>query len=362
MSFSLYAVLMCAYMVWPRRRELGVTSKRVGAWAGGVILTLSPIFIRNLLVGAPLLGITSIGPVTFAVTNHAEYVANTNWSVDAAAVAVIMGESGGGFLSTIRATLATHDSVLSYVGLLWAKFCQVWQWLDVPNNTNFYMAQKSSAVLTVLPVTFTVLASLGLVGLGVALSRRRLAIPLLFLIGIGLVQMVGFYVLSRFRLPMCLALAPFSALGLVSIGQWIRGGHRLLAAGGVVAALLFALWIQRPLSPDRQVTNPGDYALAYLRYYGPEWQEAYGAGDWQRSADLMRHAIDTRPDYLDGISLSMGRIQVFELQAVQVYAEVYKRYAASLDSLGNIQDAIRIRTRANVLATILSSVAPGTDR
>jgi hypothetical protein len=318
--------------------------------------------LRNLVVGAPVFGITSIGPVTFAVANHAEYVANTGWTVNPPIVAKIMGESGGALMSTVTATLATHDGVGSYFGLLWAKFCQIWQWLEVPNNTNFYMVARSSAVLSSMPVTFTLMASLGLVGLGAAYLKRRHAFGLLMLVVLAVVQMTGFYVLGRFRVPMIVALAPFSALGLISLWQWFRAGKVGLALGGVVAATGFAMWIQRDLSPERPVINVGDYGLAYHRFYRPGWEAASGAGDWARAAELMRRTIAIRPEVLDGIDLDIRRIRQADLQAAQIYADAYARYASSLQNLGRTEEAGRAQDRANVLNTIVQSVVTGQGR
>ena len=136
-------------------------------------------------------------------------------------VSRILAESGNRFVPAILGTLRTHPSVWGYLRQLGGKLAWTWHWYEIPNNENFYYYRLHSAVLRYLPVTFFILAPLGILGLLVAAPRFVSCGTLYCLVLTSFIPLITFYVLSRFRAPLMAALIPFAALSLWRTCEWI---------------------------------------------------------------------------------------------------------------------------------------------
>jgi 4-amino-4-deoxy-L-arabinose transferase-like glycosyltransferase len=356
--FLLFGLLTLGMAIWPERKNIAASARTFGWFLGGVLVASLPILIRNLLVGAPFLSTTSVGPVTFANANHAGYI-GFGWSEDDASLTTleqIMDESGGSFFGAMSGAIGSHDGFGGYLSLLWTKFTLAWQWAEFPNNVNFYFAQLHSTVLNYLPITFTVVAATALVGLIAAILQRKTPKPLLLLIALSVLQLVAFYSLARFRGALMVTMLPMSGMGIAWLLSGFRAKNYRAVIPTILACGLFAWWLQRPIPEDMMLVSSSSYGNALNNYYRPGWVEARQSKDWKRGLQLMEGAIEARPDYLDSLSPKNLPNTYSRFAMTAIYAEVYENYAHSLHELGRMPESQAIRKRAEELANTYRTV------
>lgn len=244
-STNLIYCLGVGLVLLVRRRTSARAALTVStAFAASVVLAVSPALVRNVRVGAPMFSLASTATITFIDSNAEDYAPETGFHTSRHA-AQIMSATDGRLLPAVAATLATHDGAASYLSQLWRKFETVWCWYEVPNNTNFYYYRLHSHMLRVLPVTFAAIGPLGVVGLILARGRRQVAWPLYLLVAMNVVVMLAFYVISRLRLPLLVALIPFAALTIERLVVWSSRGRMVPIALSSTSIAVLAIWMWR---------------------------------------------------------------------------------------------------------------------
>ena len=346
--FALFAAGAMVLTGWRYRRSAKALSRAVGAIAGGVVLALSPLVARNLIVGAPPLSTGSGGGVTFVVHNAFDSSAGPG-RVRLSAGARIM-EHSGGWGSTVGATLRTHPGPASYLRLLWSKFEGAWNWYESPDNANLYYYRLHSTVLRYMPVTFLLLAPVGMVGLVLGLARLREVRYLYLQVFVNLAVLVAFAPLGRFRLPMAAGLIPFAALTAVRIVEWVfarRGGRAAAALGAVV---LLSLWTGRPLPDDRPLIRPPDYTVPYQTYYSPRIERAMQAEEWGRASDIVAEMLRYEPDSVRRLGPWRVARTSSDRKLAAFYGRIHTFYAKVLQRAGRAEAAAAERRRGRELA------------
>ncbi|MEA1926887.1 MAG: glycosyltransferase family 39 protein [Candidatus Auribacterota bacterium] len=226
----------------------------------GIAICLSPLVVRNAMVQAPLLSSSSVGEVTFTFGNAGD-VSGTSFEVSTF-TGGILREGGGKFIPTILATVKTNPGGWGQVLTRCVrKFYAFWQGYETPNNANFYYACFHSPFLRFSTYTFLLLGPAALVGMGLALRRRREVFPLYLYVGAIIFPVLIFYHLSRFRLPAVPVLIIFAALFLVSAGRYLLGTRRVAGLVLILAMLVLLILLNPPWDhPDKKI-GPPDFLI-----------------------------------------------------------------------------------------------------
>ena len=95
----------------------------------GFMISISPLLIRNLTVGASVFCTTSAGGFTFIGANTPDYPGESFY-LSMKYGPEIMGETDGKFFPGIIESLKTHSGIFSYLKLLGRKFYNVWHWYE----------------------------------------------------------------------------------------------------------------------------------------------------------------------------------------------------------------------------------------
>ncbi|MCP4594842.1 MAG: glycosyltransferase family 39 protein [bacterium] len=382
-SLSILVWLLCSPLRQPAQRL-----RCAAALAGGAALCLLPLLARNLAVGAPPLGLLSGSASTFVCTNAEDYVADEGFYISFKHAPRILGACDGRLLPAVLRTLRTHSGVASYLGVLGEKFAWVWNWYEQPNNVNFYYYRSHASVLRYLPVTFLVLAPVGMVG--IALSFRRCpgataqgsqrvvaacvsqavrpagtlaattkpktlrcntrCVPL-YLLGVShLVPLLAFFVVARLRAPLIAILVPFAAFAVVRVVQWWVTGARLRGLLALLTVLLLAKWTSRPLPEQRNLIRYSDCAAAHWVYYDYLEQEARAAEQWERVADVLDEALQVAPGSVRRMGLETPARTIEDHLLASWYANIHQRRAEALLRAGRSDDAVIHQRRAAELA------------
>ena len=278
-TFLLVAVVLAVALAVHAGAGWRTAVRPIAALAAGFAVALAPLAARNTAVGVPPLSLATSGPLTFLSSNDARYLPEVGFGIDTPLLARFLGDTSGGWVPSITTSLQSH-TIASYGALVWGKWDRVWHWYEIPNNENYYYMARQVKMIGRLPVTFGVVAPLALVGLVLAVRRRRDVWPLYLLAATALAPMLIFYVLARFRLPLETAALPFAAFTVVEIAKWIEARQFGRSAVAIASLVLIAAWTGRALAPNQRLIRMADWILPYSVYYQPRISTAVDAKDW----------------------------------------------------------------------------------
>ena len=289
-TFMLLWIPLVVRWLYIRRGDLRV------AWQTATVfgLFVGLLVFRNVTVGAPTFSVSSVGPVTYALSNFPAY-RNQMGFVFYPEVGTLLDEAGGSLARAVFASIDRFPSVMDWVALQVHKLGAVFHWFEIPNNANFYLARAFSPTLRLAFVPYALIAGLGLWGWLIGLRDRKtlnLTIALITQVAV----MVGFYVLCRFRIPFAAGLAVFAGIAVqAAVTAWRTSPVR----GVLFTAMPLALWafVARPW-PDIGLTyDKGEYGLLTQSYFLPRLQ-ANGNENLQGSIALLEQILSTIPEFM----------------------------------------------------------------
>lgn len=335
-SLVLFLVGAMAGLLVPLRHPLRRLVAASLAFFAAIAIVLAPAIARNVAVGVPPLALSSTGAITFVAANTEDYGRSGGvageFFVSERHAAAIMSGSNGRFWPAVRAALSTHESVESYLGQLAIKLGAIFWGYEIPNNTSFEYFGLHAPVLRWLPVGFSVIGPLGLLGLAFAVRAWRRIWPVAWLVATTLAVLLGFGVFSRLRLPLVSALLPFAGFALVRFADLaLSRRFAPLAAAGAALAVLVA-WTLRPLPPGHPRIRPSDYSAAYIAHYGPEVDAAYASHDPCSAASIYERSLGFEPAELRGFAGRTPPELPYQVQLAAIYRKVHARHAAALDA------------------------------
>ena len=246
-----------------------------GAWRQsaalllGAVLMVAPATLRNRIVAGEWVLLTSHGGLNFYIGNASG--ADGTWKAVPGITPSIAGQVADvrrlasdalGRPATAREAsdhfygLAWRDIAAApgaWLGLLARKVALTLSAHDAALNHSFaYFAWDEATILRVLIVGPWLLVPLGLVGFVVAAppARRRsyaawLALPVVYAL-----TLVAFFVSSRYRLPLLVALAIGAGGGLAWVGDRIRAAAWRASARAILTCVALGALVQWPLGTD----------------------------------------------------------------------------------------------------------------
>jgi len=225
------------------------------AAAGVVIL---PATVHNYRVEDDLIPVSSNAGINFYIGNHTGspglFQAPPEMRRDLRVASLEIAErETGRRLSAGEVSDYWMDRTLGqigeapgrWLGLMGRKFILFWNHYEVPNHHHLEFVKGFAPVLRLPVGTFAVVAPLGLLGLGLAIRRRR-RVGLLVLFGVTfMVSVIPFFITGRYRLAIVPVLLVGAGHAVVSL--WAAARQRawrtLAVAAAVVAALAAAVGV-----------------------------------------------------------------------------------------------------------------------
>jgi hypothetical protein len=344
--------------------------RAVLAYAAGFLLALTPLVVRNVLVGAPP---WTIGPAggygafNFISAHAIDSDPRMGFPFSPSA-ARIFAATDARMLPVMRATLATHPSFGSWARRMGAKLLAFWDGWENADNINFYYFLLHSPFVATIGIRFALLAPLGVMGL--ALSGRRALSPPAAAVACGLIVGLVFFTSSRVRLTAAVALIPFAADALVETVRRIKRGQGRALAVPAAAGLAAAIVAAAPWWPREQVVRELDYitgnTIARIR-----GNQARQGSDTQAAVRIFDKQLSTEPEALRRIDPS-GSFSVVPEWAARLAGSFAELHAAAADlhaSTGVPERAEYHARRARVLSVVAAqhaarvrAVQGGSDR
>lgn len=341
--------LLPGFVLLPLKRSLTLCSL--------VLLILSPAFIRNAAVQAPLFSLSSVGPITFISSNTAGYDPTSGFQPKRLSVVEAFEDSKPSLLSAAKASLRTFDKPSEYLALLGKKALSSVSWREEPNNTNFYIFGRRLPALKLLPISFSMLLAPGLIGLIIATRRLKKTWPLYLALGFGVAPLMIFYTISRFRV----VLFPVLAIGSAYFLHWLwlsylEGRWRQLLISILALSAMFYLGspsAQSFASPKRVTKNQSirtnDYVILYETLIKPGIEKASADGDLAGQKKLFEEYLKYLPPEIQAGELPSANEKP---NSILYFSLFFRDYSQWLFDSGDKKRSVQLRIYANSLYKI----------
>lgn len=265
-DFILFIIgILCTSLFYIPKATKKIFSK-IALFLSGMLIFFLPCIARNILVQAPSFSISSVGAVTFAVSNSPGFIPDLGWEIHSNnihTIASVIQKTEGKLLPCIYETLKTHDWY-SYLWLLLRKFLVVWNSDEIPNNLNYYYASLYSSLLSYSQLHWGKIVSFCLLGLILNIKNIKKFYILYFMIFLNISIMTIFYSLSRFRTSAVALMIPFAAYTVIFILKKMFSQKYL--AGTVLLFLVVGLnFLSHFLTPRLDsAIRTGDYIIGNI--------------------------------------------------------------------------------------------------
>lgn len=296
---------------------------RFACFAIGVAIVVSPVTIRNSILGHDFVPIASQGGINFYIGNneHADGISallpelGIGWQTDEASRfaerkegrALRPSEVSGYWYRRGWNFILGHPGAAARLGF--KKLVLFWDRFELANNKDIYYFARMSPVYRALRwLSFGVIAPLALLGMWV--SRRKPVAALL--IGFVLSYMgtvIAFFINARYRLPVVPCLILFAVAGAAWLGERFRRRDLRGLVAGVAAVAVLAVFV----NVDFYGTHVGDRAQTH---------NTLGLAN----ARMGRYTEAIR-EYERALELSPG------------YSEAYNNMGRALEGLGRNEEA-----------------------
>jgi tetratricopeptide (TPR) repeat protein len=333
----------------PRRLRLALGALFFAAAAA----VIAPATLHNLRAEGDLIPVSSNGGINLYIGNHpgapGVFKVPPDMRLDlrvaskAAAERALARDLSAGEVSDYWAGLAfrfMRERPGQWIAQMARKFVLFWNHYEIPNHYHVAFVAEFAPILRFPIGTFAVVAPLGLVGLGLALFRRREA-GLLVAFGVTfMASVLPFFITGRYRLAIVIPLLVGAGCAVGRIADAVRGrAWRTLAAiGGAVAILAIAVNVDTIEFGYHQMHNTVG-AILGSRGDIEGAAEAFGRALAENPADLSArrnlgvalHELGRYEEAAEHFRLAVGRHRG--------YHEAWIGLARSLAALGRTDEA-----------------------
>ena len=335
----------CLVLLWLRFRASPRSALRpAAAIVCGAALAVSPIFARNVAVGAPAFGWNGAGVWTFVRFNTPS--ADPRLGIVAPIFpdhVRILSESDARAIPAVLATLREHTPE-SLARLILLKLQGIWSWYEEGDNVSFYFSRCYSMVLRYAAVTNSLIAPLLLVGLALFIKQWKRLAPLYLLAANGILVMLVTFPTGRYRAAYFAVLIPLSAAVVVRGLEWTSSRQFTKALMLAAALLAVFLWTSLPL-PSSHPLIPSSYYWAPLSYYWkPRHDAAVDQRNWREAARILEQFLQSEPAEFDAGG---------DPQLIRTFAAVHATLGSEWQRAGEPVRAMREFTRAKELGAPL---------
>ncbi len=232
----------------------------VALLAGGALVMVAPVTLRNVIIAHDFTLLTSNGGVNLLVGQQphgqgaftaalerpqAEHDPSLEMSLEWETGRDLKGSEVSRIL-TGRAWRTFRDNLDAMPRLYLLKTWRFWSGYELPQIEAYVWWHRVFTGLKLLPVPYVLLSALGLAGLAFLPRRPRLVVALM--VGTYFLSLLPFFPTSRYRQPIAPLLAVGAAAWLVAM-VGVRWGwpaspprRTRLLSGAAAAALVFVLW------------------------------------------------------------------------------------------------------------------------
>ena len=251
-------------LTWKRRQGWGMVARVVV----GTLLAISPLVMRNAIVGAPVLSSSNRFAESFILGNAEG--SSPYMTVIPSEIGEILRETQGHGLAVIQATVSSHpDGMAGVVRLQIAKLLSLFDPYESPDNLSFYFVAHISPVVR-FGLRYWMLVPPGLAGLCLGIWRRdRGHFWIWVLLPVFVISLLMGIPVSRYRQVLMLFLMPCAAYFLVFLKDLYRQGKLRTLGYGFLALLAGWISVLGPLArqPRERYERASEYLVSAQIYH-----------------------------------------------------------------------------------------------
>ena len=254
-SVLAFAPFALGFILLHRGLPASERARRAAAVAVGIAVVVLPITLRNYAVGRDFVPLTSNAGINFFIGNSAKatgaYVKPDGLDIytdpegraiaeQAVGHSLKPSEVSAWWTDRAKAYIKSHPG--AFASNLARKVFFFWSVYEIPQIEHLPFERQYSWVLRLPTPSFGIVCPLGIVGLVLAVRRRKEAWLLAVFALAYSAAIIAFFVVARYRLPMVPALmvfAAYAAIWMVTAARERRRRQLAWAACGFV--VLFAL-------------------------------------------------------------------------------------------------------------------------
>lgn len=346
----LFIVPAIIWLFWQQRKIRSTVGLNMGACIGSLLLIMSPLFIRNAIVGAPVMASASHGAMAYIPMNVENSAPMESFYVHMPTLARIRHDSEGKMIPAAIESLKTFSSFKSFWDIYNQKIGGLFMWYEIANNMNYYLYREIAPVLKMLPVHYFFIAPLGLAGLILGIwGQRRNILPLLLMTVVCIVPLMIAGNLARYRTPFVIMMSIFAAYFLVQVITFFFQNqlkHALISIG--IAIIAFAYTTTRE-DPFQFVYHGFDLDAFYRYYYLDKLIEYEETGNYNDYLKLTTHMMEDLPDYYMNVKLEDKIRKGNEAETSRQIANYMESHVNILKYLKRDQEAAFYQDRINIL-------------
>ncbi len=334
-SILAFAAVAAVFLLFAAGGRLAGRVRTCALFAAGVAAVVVPITVRNVVVGGDFVPVTSNAGLNLYIGNHE---ASTGAYVKPEGLDVYADPEG----ATLAEAALGRDLKPSEVSRWWAgrawrfisgdpkrflanmlrKAFFFWSVYEVPQIEHLPFEKRYSALLRMPSPSFGLVCPLGVMGMILALRRKKAARLLFLYVLTYSATIISFFVVARYRLPMVPALMVFGAFAVTwLVRAGVRGDWRKAAPAAAGTALLVVLVHVNFYGVDPM----SGFAQSYYRLgviYGLK-------GRQEEALESYRKALELDPDIVParvGVGILLSRAGRYPEAKAELLA------AAELDS------------------------------
>ena len=353
--FVFFIVFAIGYLIYLYRLERPILLRGLGNFAICFGLIFMFLVMRNMSVGASLFSVNSNSAISFINGNFNTYDPNIGFALNNTLSVDIMHKTDGKFLPSVIETLKSHEG-LSYIELLWHKIKTIFYWYELPNNASYYFFQQYASILKVLFVTFYIIAPLGLVGLALALWKRRESMPLIAMMVVNLAPLMIITGFSRYRVGLMAVMIPLAAFSIIELLKSIRSVNLkniVLIGVGIGIAFLFTV---NARTDDFSKFQRVDFNVAYDLFYLKDIEKYATKNEWSKCVEVMGDFVKREPEMLNELNAYHKVKNADEYNLAMFFARIHAMYASILKNNGNQTESAIHLTRSEALNKAIENV------
>lgn len=317
------------------------------------VVVMSPLYIRNILVGVPVTAVRSNGAITYAMFNSSKSRPLEPNFTEMEFTVKIMHDSDGKFGKAVFASMKTFDNLQQALNLYKQKIDGLFMWFENPNNMSYYMFREFSPLLSGLPAPYRFLAPLGIAGLLIGLWRLRLTIlPFLLVTLVSAGPLFISTSLSRYRIPFAVLLSILAAYFIIQMIQGIvRGNWKLTTAGILMAAIC---WFYTDNIRDHRFypLYANDFTSIYICHYQARLTKLEKENDFESYTRLTNELVSYVPEHFYKLRADDELFSSNEAESCQMVARIFTMHGKALSAISRGNEGAVFLERAQILNTV----------
>jgi 4-amino-4-deoxy-L-arabinose transferase-like glycosyltransferase len=346
----LFLVAAWIWLAWSWRERRVFAAQRLAGFSAALLLVMTPVFYRNIKVGAPIGSLASNAAMTYIPLNSSQSLPLESFYFHEPTAIKIIHETNGRMGATMRACLATFNNYEDFWRLYRQKIEGVFMTHEMHSNVNYYFYKEFSPMLKAMPALYFLLAPLGIAGIFLGAWRhRKRFFPVLLMTLVSIAPMIIGGSLSRYRAALCLPLALAAAYLVIELTKMIANKQWKWAAPLLIfCALSYQLTSSLP-SKILFPYIPADFTILYRDYYVQRLQSFEKDGDFEKHNRLTKEFLGYIPDYFFRVKIDDPISNGNDAECSKLVIRYLTMYAATSERLGRNEEAKQARMRCEIL-------------